>query len=167
MSPSLLKNPTYLYEQVSTTSTLLKSSPSNSTCTTTTSIYTSSSTSHKITVPKSPKPQRTLLILESVITGLGLCIDDLKVKVLDLTQAVTNGYNAMTKQLLQSEALLRHLELRISNLQKLKNGYSVHLKMKDGIQNMYDAYKKSPSKNQVKNLASIKSGWKECVKVGF
>lgn len=94
-----------------------------------------------------------------------MCIDDLKTKVSDLTLAVTNGYNAMAKQLLQSEAYLRHLELRISNLLKLKNSYIIHLKMRDGIQNMYDAYKKSPTKNQVKNLANIKSGWKECIKV--
>jgi hypothetical protein len=36
--------------------------------------------------------------------------------------------------------------------------------MKDGIQNMYDAYKKSPG-NQYKNLANIKIGWKECIQV--
>lgn len=36
--------------------------------------------------------------------------------------------------------------------------------MRDGIQNIYDAFKKSPG-NQNKNLANIKSGWKECNQV--
>ena len=70
----------------------------------------------------------------------------------------------MAKQLLQSEAYLRHLEQRASTLSKLQNSYNIHLKMKDGIQNMYDAYKNSPG-NQQKNLSNIKSGWKECIQV--
>lgn len=123
---SLLKNPTYLYDTSSLpkTPTTCTSTPSGTSSTMPSStIYTpsttpSSSSSSKIIVPKSPKPQRTLLILDSVLTGLSLCIDDLKSKVSDLSQAVTNGYTAMTKQLLQSEAYLRHLEMRISNLQK-------------------------------------------------
>ncbi|RNA26685.1 FAM65A-like isoform X1 [Brachionus plicatilis] len=115
-------------------------------------------------VPKSPRPQRTILILDSVLSGLNLCIEDLKNKVNELTIAVTNGYNAMAKQLLQSESYLRHLETRITNLLKLKNSYVIHLKMREGIQNIYEAYKKTPSKNQVKNLANIKSGWKECIR---
>ena len=68
----------------------------------------------------------------------------------------------MAKQLLQSESYLRHLEQRISTLLKLQNSYTIHLKMKDGIQNMYEAYKKSPG-NQQKNLANIKIGWKDCI----
>ena len=66
--------------------------------------------------------------------------------------------------MLQSEAYLRHLEQRITTLNKLQSSYNIHLKMKDGIQNMYDAYKKSPG-NQYKNLANIKIGWKECIQV--
>ena len=66
--------------------------------------------------------------------------------------------------MLQSESYLRHLEQRISTLNKLENSYNVHLKMKDGIQNMFDAYKKSPG-NQNKNLANIKLGWKDCIQV--
>ncbi|CAF0750161.1 unnamed protein product [Brachionus calyciflorus] len=159
---TILNNSAYSYEQVTST---LNRSPSTYQATSTLITTNSARVQNlKITVPKSPKPQRTLLILDSVITGLNLCIDDLRNKVAELTLAVTNGYNAMAKQLLQSEAYLRHLELRISNLLKLKNSYIIHLKMRDGIQNMYDAYKKSPSKNQIKNLANIKSGWKECVK---
>ena len=38
--------------------------------------------------------------------------------------------------------------------------------MKDGIQNMFDAYKKSPG-NQNKNLANIKIGWKDCIHVSI
>lgn len=68
----------------------------------------------------------------------------------------------MAKQLLQSESYLRHLEQRISTLMKLQNSYIIHLKMKDGIQNMYEAYKKSPG-NQQKNLQNIKGGWKDCI----
>jgi hypothetical protein len=96
---------------------------------------------------------------------LSLSISNLKAKVSDLTTAVTNGYTAMSKQLLQSQAHLRHMEQRASNLEKLKTSYDVHLKMRDGIENMFEAYKKSPGKNQGKNLASIKAGWKECVQV--
>jgi hypothetical protein len=51
----------------------------------------------KVTVPKSPRPQRTLVIFENVITGLSLSLASLKAKVSDLTTAVTNGYTAMTK----------------------------------------------------------------------
>ena len=80
-----------------------------------------------------------------------------------MTTAVTNGYTAMSKQLLQSQAHLRHMEQRASNLEKLKASYEVHLKMRDGIENMFEAYKKTPGKNQGRNLASIKAGWKECV----
>lgn len=69
----------------------------------------------------------------------------------------------MSKQLLQSQAHLRHMEQRASNLEKLKASYEVHLKMRDGIENMFEAYKKTPGKNQGRNLASIKAGWKECV----
>lgn len=118
----------------------------------------------KVIIPKSPKPQRTLAIFECVIVGLNLSLNDLRTKVADLTSAVTNGYNAMAKQLLQSESYLRHLEQRISTLLKLQNSYTVHLKMKDGIQNMYEAYKKSPG-NQKSNLANIKLGWKDCIQV--
>lgn len=124
-------------------------------------------TNFKTIVPKSPRPQRTIIVLDSVLSGLNLCIEDLRNKVNELTIAVTNGYNAMAKQLLQSEACLRHLETRTSNLLKLKNSYVIHLKMREGIQNMYEAYKKSPSKNKVKNLTNIKYGWKECIKVIF
>ncbi len=93
-----------------------------------------------------------------------MSLNDLRVKVADLTSAVTNGYNAMAKQLLQSESYLRHLEQRINVLIKLQSSYNVHLKMKEGIQNMYEAYKKSPG-NQNKNLANIKLGWKDCIQV--
>lgn len=55
------------------------------------------------------------------------------------------------------------MEQRASNLEKLRASYEVHLKMRDGIENMFEAYKKSPGKNQGRNLASIKAGWKECV----
>ena len=79
-----------------------------------------------------------------------------------MTCAVTNGYNAMAKQLLQSESSLRHLEQRIATLRRLQQSYTVHLRMKEGIQNMYEAYKKSPG-NQQKNLANIKGGWKDCI----
>jgi hypothetical protein len=97
-----------------------------------------------------------------LLKNKSLTINDLKSKVSDLTIAVTNGFNVLAKQLLQSEALLRHLEQRIGILTKLQSSYNIHLKMKDGIQNMYDAYKNSPG-NQQKNLANIKSGWKECI----
>jgi hypothetical protein len=50
----------------------------------------------------------------------------------------------------------------VSNLSKLQKSYAVHLKMRDGIQNMYDAYKKSPG-NQGRNLTNIKTGLKECL----
>ncbi len=89
-------------------------------------------------------------------------MNDTRAKVADLTIAVTNGYNAMTKQLLQFESYVRHLEQRICALEKLQNSYNVHLKMKEGIQNMYEAYRKSPG-NQNRNLTSIKIGWKECI----
>jgi len=105
-----------------------------------------------------------MAIFECVILGLNLSLSDLKTKVADLTTAVTNGYNAMAKQLLQSESYLRHLEQRISTLLKLQNSYVVHLKMKDGIQSMYEAYKKSPG-NQKSNLANIKVSWKDCIQV--
>lgn len=59
---------------------------------------------------------------------------------------------------------MRHLEQRISTLNKLQNSYQIHINMKDGIQNMYEAFKKSPG-NQYKNLANIKNGWKECIQV--
>ncbi len=88
----------------------------------------------------------------------------MRTKVADLTTAVTNGYNAMAKQLLHSESSLRHLEQRINVLNKLENSYNVHLKMKDGIQNMFDAFKNSPG-NQHKNLSNIKNGWKDCIQV--
>jgi len=117
----------------------------------------------KVTVPKVPKPQRTQVIFEHVLIGLSQSISELKAKVSDLTTAVTNGYTAMSKQLLQSQAHLRHMEQRASNLEKLKASYEVHLKMRDGIENMFEAYKKTPGKNQGRNLASIKAGWKECV----
>lgn len=67
------------------------SNGSNSACS------SSSSSTCKVTIPKAPKPQRTLIIFETVINGLSLCINDLKAKVIDLTTAVTNGYNAMAK----------------------------------------------------------------------
>lgn len=76
---------------------------------------------------------------------------------------MTNGYTAMSKQLLQTQSHLRHMEQRASNLEKLRGSYEVHLKMQDGIENMFEAYKKTPGKNQGRNLASIKAGWKECV----
>ena len=88
----------------------------------------------------------------------------MRAKVADLTSAVTNGYNAMAKQLLQSESYMRHLEQRINVFLKLQNSYNIHLKMKEGIQNMHDAYKKSPG-NQHKNLSNIKTGWKDCNQV--
>ena len=90
----------------------------------------------------------------------------MRIKVADLTTAVTNGYNAMAKQLLHSESSLRHLEQRISVLNKLENSYNIHLKMKDGIQNMFDAFKNSPG-NQNKNLSNIKHGWKDCIQVNY
>ncbi len=118
----------------------------------------------KVVVPKAPKPHRTMAIFECVIAGLESSLSDLRTKVADLTTAVTNGYNAMAKQLLQSESYLRHLEQRIATLLKLQNSYIVHLKMRDGIQNMYEAYKNSPG-NQKSNLANIKAGWRDCIQV--
>jgi flagellar biosynthesis chaperone FliJ len=117
-----------------------------------------------VTIPKAPRPQRILLLFDSVINGLNTNINDIKTKVYDLTSAVTNGYNAMAKQLLQYESFLRHLEQRIDTLIKLQANYKINLKIKDGIQSMYDAYKKSPG-NQQKNLINIKNGWKECIQI--
>jgi len=105
-----------------------------------------------------------MAIFECVIAGLESSLSDLRTKVADLTTAVTNGYNAMAKQLLQSESYLRHLEQRIATLLKLQNSYIVHLKMREGIQNMYEAYKNSPG-NQKSNLANIKAGWRDCIQV--
>lgn len=70
----------------------------------------------------------------------------------------------MTKQLFQTECLLRHLENRISNLYKLQNSYQINMNIKSGIQQMFDAYKSSPG-NQQKNLNQIKQSWKECMQV--
>lgn len=81
-----------------------------------------------------------------------------------MSLAVNSGFNLMTKQLLQTESYLRHVENRIANLVKLENSYKINLKIRDGIQNMYEAYRKSPG-NQQKNMVNIKNSWKECNQV--
>lgn len=53
--------------------------------------------SNRVSIGKEPRPQRCLLILDSVISGLTLAIGDVRCKVADLSAAVANGYNAMTK----------------------------------------------------------------------
>jgi hypothetical protein len=53
--------------------------------------------SGKTCVPKMPRPQRFVAMLENVICGLTATMSDLRAKVADLTTAVTNGYTAMTK----------------------------------------------------------------------
>ena len=93
-------------------------------------------------------------------------MNEISSKIKDLSQAVNSGFNLMTKQLLQSESFMRHVDNRVVNLTKLENSYKINLKLRDGTQNMYEAYRKTPG-NQQKNLANIKNSWKECNQVLF
>ncbi|GFQ73682.1 rho family-interacting cell polarization regulator 2 [Trichonephila clavata] len=124
---------------------------------------------------KSPRPERTQIIFDSVCKGLKnsivLAKNDISSSRLafdnvSVSSVMSQGrLYELEKQMKAGERYLKKLEFHLSKLEELKEQYDVQHKIRDGIRSMGYAYILSPGKLKDMALQSVKSEFKECTEV--
>ncbi|GFX00373.1 rho family-interacting cell polarization regulator 2 [Trichonephila clavipes] len=114
---------------------------------------------------KSPRPERTQIIFDSVCKGLKNSIVLAKNDISSSRLAFDNVSVSSVMQMKAGERYLKKLEFHLSKLEELKEQYDVQHKIRDGIRSMGYAYILSPGKLKDMALQSVKSEFKECTEV--
>ncbi|CAL1271051.1 unnamed protein product [Larinioides sclopetarius] len=124
---------------------------------------------------KSPRPERTQIIFDSICKGLKdsivLAKNDISSSRLafdnvSVSSVMSQGrLYELEKQMKAGERYLKKLEFHLSKLEELKEQYDVQHKIRDGIRSMGYAYILSPGKLKDVALQSVKSEFKECTEV--
>ncbi|XP_050408049.1 rho family-interacting cell polarization regulator 2 isoform X2 [Patella vulgata] len=108
-------------------------------------------------VPKVPRPNRALLIFESVKKGLGEFIHATKEDMLHLQ---TNDSTA-SQQIKSAERYLKKLEFHLAKVDELYDCYLVHQQLREGARTMARAFTTSPG-HRKDSITNVKYGYKEC-----
>ncbi|XP_054709197.1 rho family-interacting cell polarization regulator 2-like [Uloborus diversus] len=121
---------------------------------------------------KSPRPERTQTVFESICKGLK---DSILLAQNDITSSrvafdsvsvsstLSQGrLYELEKQMKANERLFKKLEFHLSKLEELKEQYDIQHRMRDGIRTMAYAYILSPGKEKDSALQSVKLQFKEC-----
>ncbi|CAL1271052.1 unnamed protein product [Larinioides sclopetarius] len=114
---------------------------------------------------KSPRPERTQIIFDSICKGLKDSIVLAKNDISSSRLAFDNVSVSSVMQMKAGERYLKKLEFHLSKLEELKEQYDVQHKIRDGIRSMGYAYILSPGKLKDVALQSVKSEFKECTEV--
>ncbi|XP_013409002.1 rho family-interacting cell polarization regulator 1 isoform X2 [Lingula anatina] len=113
-------------------------------------------------MPKVPRPNRTVVIFESIRKGLRDCIAATEEDVQSLrnkSEEITNSSSA--QQIKSAERYKKRLEFHLAKIEELHEQYHVQLRLRDGARHMARAFISSPGK-QKEHLANVKLGFKEC-----
>ncbi|GFU36163.1 rho family-interacting cell polarization regulator 2, partial [Nephila pilipes] len=114
---------------------------------------------------KSPRPERTQIIFDSVCKGLKDSILLAKNDISSSRLAFDNVSVSSVMQMKAGERYLKKLEFHLSKLEEFKEQYDVQHKIRDGIRSMGYAYILSPGKLKDMALQSVKLEFKECTEV--
>ncbi|KAG8186037.1 hypothetical protein JTE90_007423 [Oedothorax gibbosus] len=114
---------------------------------------------------KSPHPERTQIIFDSICKGLKDSILLAQTDISSSRLAFDNVSVSSVMQVKANERYLKKLEFHLSKLEELKEQYDVQHKIRDGIRTMGYAYILSPGKLKDIALQSVKSEFKECTEV--
>lgn len=118
-------------------------------------------------VPKKPRPNRALLMFESIKEGVR---EHIQVTNEDVRQ-LQNSDNATSsaqgkvletdKQIKSAERYLKRLEFHLAKIDELHECYLVHQKLLEGARAMARAYSTAPRSHK-HSLTNVKYGYEEC-----
>ncbi|XP_046369139.1 rho family-interacting cell polarization regulator 2-like isoform X3 [Haliotis rufescens] len=118
-------------------------------------------------IPKIPRPNRALLMFESMKKGIREFIRATQEDIMQLQTGDSNTSTAQgrlhetDKQIKAAERYLKKLEFHLSKLDELHECYLVHQQLREGARTMARAYTTSPG-NRKQSLTNVKYGYKEC-----
>ncbi|KAL4224801.1 Family with sequence similarity 65 member [Mactra antiquata] len=119
-------------------------------------------------IPKVPRPNRALLMFQSVKRGIREFIDATKEDIDQLLHRETDGTSTAQgklhetdKQMKSAERYLKRLEFHLAKLDELHEYYLLQQQLREGVRTMHRAYVTSPG-NQKTTLSNVKYGYKEC-----
>ncbi|XP_042897993.1 rho family-interacting cell polarization regulator 2 isoform X2 [Parasteatoda tepidariorum] len=124
---------------------------------------------------KSPQPERTQLIFDTICKGLHESIKLVQSEISDSRIAFDNiSVSSVTsqgrlyefeKQMKANERYLKKLEFHLSKLDELKEQYDVQQRIRDGIRTMGYAYILSPGKQKEAALQKVRSEFKDSTEI--
>ncbi|XP_070200744.1 rho family-interacting cell polarization regulator 2-like isoform X2 [Littorina saxatilis] len=114
-------------------------------------------------VPKKPRPNRALLMFESIKNGVREYIQVTNEDIRQL-QASDNA-TSTAQQIKSAERYLKKLEFHLAKIDELHECYLVHQKLLEGARTMARAYSTAYStapRNRKDSLSNVKYGYEEC-----
>ncbi|XP_053384673.1 rho family-interacting cell polarization regulator 2-like isoform X2 [Mercenaria mercenaria] len=111
-------------------------------------------------VPKVPRPNRALLMFQSVKRGIREFIEATKEDINQLQHRETD-LTSTAQQIKSAERYLKRLEFHLAKLDELHEFYLLQQQLREGVRTMHRAYVTSPG-NQSHSLSNVKYGYKEC-----
>lgn len=123
-----------------------------------------------VKVPKSPRPERSLMVGGAVVRGLREGVSVTVQDLLALRRLRHASHRAMSqgrmyeaeKQMKGVERYQKRLEFHLSQVEDLLDQYSLHQRLREGVRNMAYAYAVSPGKERTTALNNVRSGYREC-----
>ncbi|KAL8580671.1 hypothetical protein ACOMHN_004713 [Nucella lapillus] len=118
-------------------------------------------------VPKKPRPNRALLMFDSVKNGVREYIQATQEDIRQLQTSETGTSTAQgkvletDKQIKSAERYLKKLEFHLAKIDELHDCYLVHQKLLEGARAMARAYSTAP-RNSKDSLTNVKYGYEEC-----
>ncbi|XP_064634122.1 rho family-interacting cell polarization regulator 1-like isoform X2 [Lineus longissimus] len=112
-------------------------------------------------IPKSPRPQRTQVMFESLRLGLKDFINATDEDIQTFKSEAKDQGSSST-ELKKAERFKQKLEQQLAKVEELENDYILHQQLWEGVKTMARAFVHSPG-NQRESLSHVKSGYKECM----
>ncbi|XP_055998054.1 rho family-interacting cell polarization regulator 2-like isoform X2 [Ostrea edulis] len=119
-------------------------------------------------MPKVPRPNRTLLMFESVKNGIREFIqatrDDIEAlhsRTVDQTTTSQGRLMETDKQIKAAERYLKRLEFHLAKIEELHDHYLVQQQMREGTRTMQRAFIVSPHRKK-DSMERVRYGLKEC-----
>ncbi|XP_076450883.1 rho family-interacting cell polarization regulator 2-like isoform X2 [Babylonia areolata] len=118
-------------------------------------------------VPKKPRPNRAVLMFESIKNGIREYIQATQEDIRQLQTSETGTSTAQgkvletDKQIKSAERYLKKLEFHLAKIDELHDCYLVHQKLLEGARAMAKAYSTAP-RNSKDSLTNVKYGYEEC-----
>uniref|UniRef100_A0A2C9L8V1 FAM65 N-terminal domain-containing protein n=1 Tax=Biomphalaria glabrata TaxID=6526 RepID=A0A2C9L8V1_BIOGL len=111
-------------------------------------------------VPKVPRPNRAMLVFDSVKKGIG---EFIQATHDDIAQLMASESGTSTAQQIKSaERYLKKLEFHLAKIDELHDCYMLNQQLREGAKNMARAYSATNSQSRKDSIANVKYGYKEC-----
>ncbi|KAK3102582.1 hypothetical protein FSP39_012348 [Pinctada imbricata] len=111
-------------------------------------------------IPKIPRPNRALLMFESVKKGVRELIEATKEDI-DVLHSRGIDQTSTAQQIKSAERYLKRLEFHLAKIEELHDHYLVQKQMRDGTRTMQRAFITSPHRRK-DSMERVRYGIKEC-----